>query len=169
YPNICGAFMDDIFGNFADMPDRVQAASEFVKNVRENLNKSAKPLELCTVWYTYQDWAAVPEIFGYIDAISMWTWNCEELPQIKERFETLERTFPKHKKFQGVYFYDYPTRKPVPIELMELQCEYGLELLKQGRSDGMIFCANSVMGVGLPSEKWLTEWIDKVKYIEIPD
>ena len=52
---------------------------------------------------------------------------------------------------------------------MELQCEYGLKLMKEGRLDGMIFECNATMGVGLPSEKWLREWIDRVKYTEIPD
>lgn len=65
--------------------------------------------------------------------------------------------------------YDFPAGQPVPLDMMELQCEYGLQLLKEGRLDGMIFEANSVMGVGLPSEKWLTEWIERVRLTEIPD
>ena len=52
---------------------------------------------------------------------------------------------------------------------MEHQCELGLRLLKEKRIEGMVFLSNTVMGVGLPSEKWLREWIDKVKYTEIPD
>lgn len=31
------------------------------------------------------------------------------------------------------------------------------------------FVANSVMGVGLPSEYWLREWIEKVKYTQNPE
>ncbi|MBR5601197.1 MAG: AEC family transporter [Clostridia bacterium] len=69
----------------------------------------------------------------------------------------------------GIYMYDFYNRKPVPNDLMELQCNYALELLKQGRIDGMIFEANSVMGARLPSEYWLREWVDKVKYTEVPD
>ena len=33
----------------------------------------------------------------------------------------------------------------------------------------MIFEANFIMGVGPPSEKWLAEWIDKVKDTVVPD
>ena len=69
----------------------------------------------------------------------------------------------------GIYMYDFYNRKPVPNDLMELQCNYALELLKEGRIDGMIFEANSVMGARLPSEYWLREWVDKVKYPEVPD
>jgi len=170
YPNIGGAFMDDVFGKFTKLPEdeRIGKCAEYMKVIRDGLDKACRPMELYTVWYTHEMWAAVPEIFDMIDGISMWTWHCEELPQMSERFEILEKTFPKHKKFLGVYMYDFPSRKPVPLDLMEHQCEYGLKLLKEGRLDGMIFEANSVMGVGLPSEKWLTEWIDKVKNTEIP-
>ena len=52
-------------------------------------------------------------------------------------------------------------------EYMELQCEYGLKLLREGRADGLIFLTNCVMGVGLPSEYWLRDWIDRVKNIEL--
>ena len=65
--------------------------------------------------------------------------------------------------------YDFSARKPVPTELMELQCEYALGLLREGRIDGMIFEANSVMGVGLESERWLRDWVDRVQYTKVPD
>ena len=83
--------------------------------------------------------------------------------------ERMEEKFPKQKKYLGIYILDYPSGEPIPNEYMELQCEFGLSLLKQKRIDGMIFLTNCVMGVGLPSEYWLREWIDKVKNIELPD
>ena len=169
YQNICGAFMDDIFGKFTAEDNRVEKTAAFLKEIRTGLDQACRPMELYTVWYTHEMWAAVPEIFDMIDGVSMWTWNYSELPQMKERFEVLEKTFPKHKKFLGGCMYDFPSGQPVPLDLMELQCDYGLQLLKEGRLDGMIFEANSVMGVGLPSEKWLTEWMERVKYTEIPD
>ena len=36
------------------------------------------------------------------------------------------------------------------------------------RIDGIIFEANSVMGVGLESERWLSEWVDKVQDTIVP-
>lgn len=169
YPNIHGAFMDDVFGKFAQAPDRVEKTAAFLKEIREGLDQACRPMELYSVWYTHEMWAAVPEIFDMIDGVSQWTWNYSEIPLIRERFEQLEKTFPKHKKFLGVYMYDFSSGQPVPLDLMELQCEQGLQWMKEGRLDGMIFEANSVMGVGLPSEKWLTDWIERVKWTEVPD
>ena len=105
----------------------------------------------------------------YIDGLTLWTWNCSELPLLEERFCRIEESFPDQKKLLGIYMYDFPAKSPVPTELMEHQCELGLRLMKEGRLDGMIFEANSVMGVGLSSELWLREWMEKVKNTEIPD
>ena len=65
--------------------------------------------------------------------------------------------------------FDFPSGAAVPLDMMEKQCEFGLRMLKEKRIDGMMFEANSVMGIGLESEKWLTRWIDAVKYDTVPD
>lgn len=105
----------------------------------------------------------------YIDGLTIWTWNCSELTRLEERFQFVETNYPKQKKLLGIYMFDFPTGMPVPLELMEHQCELGLKLIREGRLDGMILEANSVMGVGLPSELWLRKWLDKVKMTEVPD
>ena len=55
------------------------------------------------------------------------------------------------------------------VELMKHQCETGLKLLKEKKIDGMVFEANTTMGVRLPSELWVREWLETAKYTEIPD
>ena len=42
-------------------------------------------------------------------------------------------------------------------------------LLRKSAGESIIFETNSVMGVGLPSEYWLRDWVDAVKNTEIPD
>ena len=63
--------------------------------------------------------------------------------------------------------YDFTTREAVDMKLMKFQCEFGLEMLKTGRLDGLVFEANSVMGIGLPTEEYLREWIAQTRDIEI--
>jgi len=169
YPNIAGAFLDDFFGKFKRLPDAAEQAEALLKEIRNGLDKACRPLELYVVWYTHQFESVNTKLFSYVDGITLWTWNYQELPLLAERYEKIEKVFPKHKKLLGVYMYDYPEGIPVPIDMMELQCGLGLSLMKQGRLDGMVFVANSVMGVGLPSELWLREWIQTVKNIEVPD
>ena len=50
---------------------------------------------------------------------------------------------------------------------MEHQCETALKWLQEGRIDGMVIEANSTMGVGFESERWLRGWLERVKHIEL--
>lgn len=170
YPNITGVFMDDITSTYRKIPDEKERQEKCVgmlREVKENLRKACRPLETYITWYWHED--PYPGMMEYVDGISLWTWNSDELIHLKERFEAVEEKYKGKKILLGIYMYDFYNRKPVPNDLMELQCNYALELLKQGRIAGMIFEANSVMGVRLPSELWLREWVDKVKYTEVPD
>ncbi len=169
YPNISGAFMDDFFGKFIGQPDADKKTEALLKEIRNGLDKASRRMELYAVWYTHEVDAVAPNLIDYIDGLSLWTWRCEDLPQLEERFEAIEKNFPKQKKLLGIYMYDFTSGMPVPLELMEHQCELGLKLMQEGRLDGMIFETNSVMGVGLPSEKWLRKWLETAKYTEVPD
>ena len=170
YPNLTGVYLDDITSCFRKLPDeneRKIKCVEMLREVREKLNKACRPMETCITWYWHEE--PYPGMMEYVDSIALWTWNSDELPKLQQRFEALEESYRGKKILLGIYMYDYYNRKPVPNEYMELQCNYALELLKAGRIAGMIFLGNSVMGARLPSEYWLRDWIDAVKYTEVPD
>lgn len=170
YPNISGAFLDDFFVGFKHEADPNACAEKLLKEIRDGLARVCRPMDLYVVWYTYEmDEEKAALIDKYVDGITLWTWNSEELPQIEERYAQIEKRFPNKKKMLGIYMYDFPSASPVSNELMEHQCEFGLRLLREGRLDGMIFETNSVMGCGLSSEKWLRNWLETAKYTEIPD
>lgn len=169
YPNIAGAYMDDVFGRFADSPDRNAQIEAFFAGVRRGLDNAPRRMDIYITWYTHQVDGIDPRVLRYIDGLTLWTWNCGELTQLEERYAKLEAAFPSHKKLLGIYMYDFPSGMPVPAGLMEHQCELGLRLMREGRLDGLIFEANSVMGAGLPSERWLTDWVRRVKDTEVPD
>jgi len=96
------------------------------------------------------------------DVLTLWTWNSDEIPMLEENLATLEKLAPKNARFAlGLYIWDFHNRKPVPIELMEQQCEFGLKCLKAGRIHEMIFLANTVLDVGLPSAEYSRQWIKK--------
>lgn len=167
YPNIMGEYLDDFSGALKDCPDKAERSVALLKTIREGLDKAVRPMELFVTWYWHED--PYPGMEEYIDVFTFWTWKSAEIPLLKERFESIEAKY-KHKRILlGIYMYDFSARHSVPLDLMEMQCEYALSLLKEGRIDGIIFETNSVMGVGLPSEKWLRDWVDRVKFTEVPD
>ncbi len=157
YPNITGAFADDFLGFGED-----REKNTLISDIRGALDTAVRPMSLWATFYTRDIEKSDPEIYGMFDNLSLWTWEYKELDNLKTNFELLEKKYPKQKKYLGIYILDYPSGEPVPNEYMALQCEYGLELIRSGRADGMIFLTNCVMGVGLPSELWLRNWIDKV-------
>jgi hypothetical protein len=121
------------------------------------------------VWYTHQIDSPHIDVLNHVDGFSIWTSDYTKLTELEKNFEILERKFPNKKKMLGIYMYSFLEGKPIPNEYMEIQCELGLRLMKEGRLDGMIFEDNAVMGIGLPSELWLRDWIKKVKNTPIPD
>ena len=153
------------------MPDTLYFCGERVPlnlwYVREGLDRACRPMELNTTWYFQKQ---APEgVLDYIDTLTIWTWHHEALVDLKENYERLEEQTPKHKKILGIYMYDFDAGVPIPDEYMAMQCEFGLDMLKQGRVDGLMFETNSTMGLGFESEKFLVDWIDKVKNTKVPD
>ena len=169
YPYVTGAFMDDFFGKFRHDPDPNASAEALLSEIRGGLDKANRHMDLYVVWYTHELEAVDKKLLSYIDGITLWTWESKNLVNLRENFEIIEKNFVNQKKLLGIYMFDFTTKEPLTDEQMELQCEFGLEMMKEGRLDGMIFETNSVMGVGLPSEMWLRDWVKKVKNTEIPD
>jgi hypothetical protein len=67
----------------------------------------------------------------------------------------------------GIYMYDFPNYRMVPLDLMEHQCNVALKLLQEKRIEGIVILGNGLMGMGMQSELWLRDWIKKVKNIEL--
>lgn len=169
YPNVVGTYLDDFFLRFSNEPDPADKCAALLKEVRDGLDQAPRRMNIYVTWYTHDLDVLDETIMNYIDGLTLWTWKSEELPLLEERVNKISELFPQKKKLLGIYLYDFSSRKPVPNELMEHQCEVALRLLKEKKIDGMVFEANTVMGVGLPSELWLRKWLEKAKYIEIPD
>ncbi len=167
YPNVCGTFMDDYYNEYRHDPDGVAKAAEKLRGIHENLSKACRPIEKIVSWVWKDE--PYPELMQYIDGLTLWTWKSTSLYKLPGRFEELKAKIPDKKIYLGIYLYDFYHYKPVPDDLMEFQCELGLQWLKEGRIEGMVFETNSVMGVRLPSELWVRDWIQRVKDTEVPD
>ncbi|MBQ8311020.1 MAG: hypothetical protein IJX80_08420 [Clostridia bacterium] len=168
YPNVTGAFADDFLGAGQKTTMNEEEKRALILSARETLNTACRPLSMWLTVYTRDIESCDPSLYGLFDNLTLWTWEYRELERLSQNFERFEQKFPTNKKYLGIYILDYPSGKAIPNEYMELQCEYGLKLLREGQIDGMIFLTNCVMGIGLPSEYWLRDWIDRVKNIELP-
>ena len=55
--------------------------------------------------------------------------------------------------------WDYGDRKPIPVEVMERQCEAGLKWLREGRIEGIIFLPTCICDMELEAVEWTRRWI----------
>lgn len=162
FPNICGAIMDDFFnlkredgsvGTFT--PDELAA-------IRRQLGEGEHRLDLWVVLYEHQLDLPVGAHLEQCDVVTYWTWWAERLRDLERNFERAERLAPKCRKVLGCYMWDYGNGKPMPVDLMEHQCELGLKWLEEGRIEGMIFLASCICDLGLEAVEWTRQWIQEV-------
>ena len=163
-PNICGAMMDDFFYDEGDKrgPELAVHTPDELRGLRDRLRSGDRPLDLWVVLYQHQLPRPVREHLEHCDVINFWTWNARDLPAQEESFGRLEDLAPASRKVLGCYLWDYGDRQPMPLDLMEQQCVQGLEWLRQGRIEGMVFLASCICDMGLPAVEWTRQWIAEV-------
>lgn len=188
FPNITGIYLDDFItdarkqedGRYVGRPALLPAD---LKQARDRMKGLGRPMDIWVTLYTHEinpsRSIAKPTFRGcdppladfldMFDVLTLWTWNSEEIPLLEENLAALERVAPKSARIAlGLYLWDFQNRKPVPVELMKQQCEMGLKWLHEKRIHEMIFLANTVLDVGLPSAEFSRQWIAKVASQPLP-
>lgn len=162
HPNLVGAVMDDFFDPAARDKFFARYSLEEVQAFRQKLNRAKRPLDLYVVLYEYGLDLPIEGHLVACDVITFWTWQLGNLPSLQQNFEKLQRMAPQKRKMLGLYLWAYGDKQPMPVELMEMQCEYARTLLKNGDIEGAIFCANCVCDLNLEAVEWTRRWIQKV-------
>lgn len=160
FPNIKGAILDDFFGQ----KDEHRHGLEATKDFRDHLHGNG--LDLWAIIYTQQLDMPLKDYIDACDRIAMWTWRAEEIDRLDENFRKLEKAAPGIPKYLGCYLWDYGNKKPMPLSAMKQQCERGLEWLKQGRLEGIVFLASCVCDLDLESVEWTRKWISEIGDLE---
>jgi hypothetical protein len=180
FPNIRGIFMDD----FVRPIPRKKATDAHtgrpampladLRRLREQTKTIGRPLDVWVTLYTHEinperKNKAIPyrscepplaDFLGEFDVLTLWTWDSTEIPELEANLLALEKIAPKKARIAlGIYLWDFQNKKPVSVELMKHQCDLGLKWLKEGRISDMIFLANTMLDVGMPSADFSREWI----------
>jgi len=182
FPNFTGIYLDDFITNAKKLPGgrvvgRPVLQPDDLKRAREQMKTVGRPMETWVTLYTHEINPSrkiaspgfkdcdppLANFLDQFDVLTLWTWNSDELHELEENLVALEKIAPKKARIAlGLYIWDYHNKKPVPVDLMKHQCEQGLKWLRDGRIHDMIFLANTVLDVGLPSADFSRQWIKKV-------
>ena len=162
YPNIVGVQMDDFFRETLDGELLGALTPRELDYVQGQLKIDGRKLSL---WVTLYQTGLQHDLSAYlskVDVITFWTWQAKDLEGLEEGFAKLERAAPKAKKVLGCYMWDYGDQKPMSLSSMQKQCQLGLEWLRRGRIEGMIFLASCICDLNLEAVEWTRNWIREV-------
>ena len=178
FPNIGGIYMDDFIVDIKKQPNghvvgRPAVMPEELKAMREQLKSLDRPMEIWVTLYSHELQPNHPsylgcepplaDLMGLFDVLTLWTWDANELRTLDGSLAALEAIAPKNsRKALGIYCWDYPNNRPVPLDLMKHQCELGLKWLHEKRVHHLIFLSNTVLDVGLESVEFARNWIAEV-------
>ena len=159
-PNITGVIMDDFFRASRGTEGLTAALSQDeLQEVTDRLTLPDRRLDLWVVLYDHQLGYEVGPYLDRCDKVTFWTWQAENLANLEADYARAESLTPRHSRLLGCYMWDYGNSRPMPVELMRRQCEYGLELLRSGRIEGMIFLASCICDLQLEAVEWTRRWI----------
>jgi hypothetical protein len=162
FPNIVGVQLDDFFQTTLDGGLKGVLTPKELAYLRVQLVADGRRLETWTTVYRHDLKHDVSEYLNQIDVLEYWTWNAKDLVGLEEGFKQAERAAPRARKVLGCYMWDYGDSKPIPILLMEKQCKTGLQWLREGRIDGMIFLASCICDMEIEAVEWTRNWIREV-------
>lgn len=125
--------------------------------VCEVLREGPRPLQVWGVVYTMNlDHPRLDEYLKHLDVVNLWTWHARDLPDLEPNLSRCEGLAPDKPIVLGAYMYDYGDGQPMPLDLMERQCETALRWLEQGRIAGLVFLS---ITNELTALEWTRAWI----------
>ena len=162
-PNFVGTHLDDFFTTKATGKRAVLTVEE-LRDIRKTLKAANRPLEIYSTYYTTLLDLPLSDYLELLDGVTFWTWKAEDLVHLESNLAKVKEKAPHLKIILGCYLVDFPNKasQVIPVSVMQRQCEFGLEALKQKRIEGMMFLGNGVLDVGFPAAEWTREWIQKV-------
>jgi hypothetical protein len=162
-PNVTGIMLDDFFIEHP-APDGQPAALslDMLCELRDQLVVGNRRLDLWAVVYGHQIHPRLAPFLELMDVVSLWEWDAGKLPAIGDSLERLEALAPPCRKVLGCYMWDYGGKQPMPLHVLQGECETGLELLRQRRIESMIFLASCICDLGLDAVEWTRSWIAQV-------
>lgn len=126
-PNLTGYFLDDFFHlSSASQPDHNSAAPavlsmEELKQLYQEMLAYKRRLDLSVVLYTHQLHPSIQPAMKYVDVVSLWIWNGNDIQQTGENFKKYRVLVPDKPTLLGIYMWDFGGKKELDQDFMVKQ------------------------------------------------
>ena len=137
--------------------------------LRTQMDGVRSDLGLGVVIYDYQ--LSAPSVVRHLDLVDLvvlWHWQPKDLRSLSQSLDRLRGIVPDKRLMIGCYMWDFQGGREMPIDVMEYQCSQGLEWLRSGEIDGMVFLASNLCDLGLETVEWTKDWITRNGDVPVP-
>ncbi len=155
YPNITGAFHDDMWGLVRREGYGPDQYGEIYRAVKADNPK----LKLWVVVYTRElkeNWAPFAP---YIDVVNLWEGSSKNLTELETNIARCREVFPGKPINMGCYMRDYGLREPVAMNLLKHQWECVARLVKNGTLAGYSILATVLIDGQQEQARWIRDFI----------
>lgn len=167
FPSVEGVLLDD-FSTITIGQNKMPP--EVLARLCRALQSEPRPLSLWGVIYTmsYDDPARdtyienLPDYLKFLDVINLWVWHAKDLEKLESNLQRCNELSGGKPVHLGLYLYDFGDGRPMPLDLMELQCETARRLAHQGEIMGMGFLPTSGLDRGIEAAEWAVDWVHRV-------
>ncbi len=139
YPNITGAFFDDMLGRKKADKWKIEQYGELYKAV-----KSVNPdLKLWSVVYTHElkETEFWQQAAPCIDIVNLWIWNSSDIDMQEQYIQECRERFPDKPIVMGCYLRDYSKRTAVPMGQIKKQLDGVYRGISKGSLQGFSILA----------------------------
>lgn len=171
-PNLIGFEMDDFFR--PDLPpvtvetpfgrrQSLQSVFPYEKllALRRRVDACSRPLDLRVV--VYDGLLEKEDLFvpcaDLATAATFWTWKGADLMKLERNFRKYRDLLPAKPTFLGVYLWDFGEAKPMKMDYLMYELEYGLDLWRRREIEGFVFLATSICNKNLPTVEYVRQWL----------
>lgn len=159
--NITGGVVDDFFSE-----ERMKRfPPEVLMEIKRALNRHG--LKFWCVLYSHQLDFDLEKHMDCFDGVTFWIWKCEDIVNAEEYLNKFFGLTQGKATMLGIYLWDYAGEKPMDIKLFEKQLSLYLSLLKEKKTDGVVFCSSTVGDADLETNTLLKSYIKEQGQIEI--
>jgi len=163
-----GVILDDMStGTIKGQGMKPEALSRLCRAIQAQ----PRPLSLLGVVYTMSTEPDsphyvpnLPDYIRFLNVVLLAEWHGAKLPQLEESLARCNELSGGKPVILCLYLHDFGGGRPMPLDMMELQCETARRWLHEGRIIGIVFAPSFVRSHEQDAEvvEWTRQWIERV-------